>query len=84
MFRDQAEFMIYGIKQILETYPKGKNFTIVGHSLGCLAAKFIEHEINKNETLQNIVCLSGTLEQSPMKLNGDMQKIIDETKMRSK
>ena len=61
-------------------YPKDKEFTIIGHSLGCLAAKFIEKEINKNGNLKNIVCLSGTLEQSPMKMNGDMAKIINEVK----
>jgi len=61
---------------------KNKKFTIIGHSLGCLTAKLIEKDL-KHGTLQNIVCVGGTLENSPMRLNQGLDNIINEVENRT-
>ena len=77
MFLDQAEFVSQSIKlRMTGKMHAGKKFTIVAHSIGCLTALLIEDEINKNGQLANIVCMGSPLEESPMKLNSGMTKII--------
>jgi triacylglycerol esterase/lipase EstA (alpha/beta hydrolase family) len=43
---------------------KRKKFTIIGHSIGCLTAMYINDQI-PSENLQNLVCLGAPLTTSP-------------------
>ena len=53
-----------------------RNFTIVGHSIGCLIAMKIMEQF---DSLQNIVCLAPPLIESPTKfINRDIEIIMRE------
>jgi len=70
-----------------DPYSSAKEYTIVGHSVGCQLAMFIEQEINHPEfvkknpkrnggELKNVVCLGTPLFESPTKgINRNLEEI---------
>lgn len=61
---------------------ENKKFSIIGHSIGCLTAYFIEDQINNDGNLQNIICLGTPFGDSPTKLNKGLENIMNEIKIK--
>jgi len=90
MFLDQAHYIQSAINTVMSdpALSEGaKEFTIVGHSVGCLIAMLIEQEVNHPDfvkrnprrsggELKNVVCLGTPLFESPTKgLNRNLEDI---------
>ena len=75
MFVDQAHFIQTSINEVMndpERRGNAKQFHIVGHSIGCLIAMYIEQQINDAQFLEqiddydgyklnNVVCLGSPI-----------------------
>ena len=81
MFKDQALYVQESIKAMLrDRYEGDQRFTIIGHSIGCLTAYFIQDQVSEYGNLQNIICLGTPFGESPTKLNKDLENILSEIK----
>jgi triacylglycerol esterase/lipase EstA (alpha/beta hydrolase family) len=64
------------IKKVMATY-KEKKFSIIGHSVGCHIAYYIQDEIDPtNQNLRNVICMGTPLGDSPTKLNKGVEKVM--------
>jgi triacylglycerol esterase/lipase EstA (alpha/beta hydrolase family) len=60
---------------------KEKKFSIIGHSVGCHIAYYIQDDIDpSNQNLRNLICMGTPLGESPTKLNKGVEKVINELK----
>jgi hypothetical protein len=66
MFLDQAFYIKNAIGSAMNLY-ENKEYTIVGHSIGCLIAMLIQPELINidNLKLKNLICLGSPVLSSP-------------------